>query len=431
MTDTRPLEPASSGPASPAAPCLHHDRVQIALLCLMLLRLLLDTLFLLNVLPLELRDPVYRFYLHHGGDQELMLRIARTIPVGAPVKAVVAIGQPLAMLPWVLILHPTTYIEMAAPMVIINGYVLGGLSVLLVGGIARIMTRSDRIALWSAALWALLPLAAYGAFFWHPANVELRSSAVPEVGWLNGLSDGPATFWLLVSTFVLARLLKRNETRFWPSIGLGAALGLTILFRFHLAPAVAIALFMLLIFKGWRPLLAALGGLLVIYLPQAWYNMLVFGIPFTTGYISYGDALNWGGTLHRPLSDLLGHLPVNPRPANILSSVTHFLNSRAWLVIPLVMALAIGGYAVYHLRRRLGWQAVLLLVGLPLAYLLPMLSAYAFREDIIRFSMPVAPLLLIAAVFAVARFGTQLRALMTRQDAPSGDQRASEGAQKE
>lgn len=434
MTDIRPLEPASGGTTSAAAhrPHLRLDRVQIALLGLMLLRLTLNTLFLLDVLPLDMRDPVYRFYLHHGGDQELMLMMARTALVGAPAEAVVAVGQPMMMIPWVLLLQPGSYIEMVVPMVIVNGYVFGGLSVLLVGGIARAATRSDRIAVWSAALWALLPLAAYGAFFWHPSNVVLRSSAVPEVGWLNGLSDGPATFWLLVSAFLLARLLnKRREARFWPSAALGAALGLTILFRFHLAPAVATGLLMVLIFCGWRPLLAAFGALLVTYLPQAWYNTLIFGIPFTTGYISYGDAINWGGTLHRPLSDLLTHLPVNPRPANILSSVTHFVNSRFWLVIPLGLILAVGGYAMYHLRRQHGWQAVWLLVGLPLAYLLPMLSAYVFRDDIIRFSMPVAPLLLIAAVFAVANFGTQLRVLNARQDAPSGDQSASESAQKE
>jgi hypothetical protein len=73
--------------------------------------------------------------------------------------------------------------DIAAPLVLINGFLLGGLSVMVVGGIARNVTRDDRVGVWAAALWAITPLFTYFAFFWHFDPVVLRSSMVPKVGW--------------------------------------------------------------------------------------------------------------------------------------------------------------------------------------------------------------------------------------------------------
>lgn len=412
MTDTQPLSPAvSSRPAAARerAAYLALDRVQVGLLVLMVARLALDALFLLNALPLDLRDPVYRWYLHHGGDQELMLEMARSLLSGPPLETVVGIGQPLMMLPWVLILQPQAYLEIAAPLVVTNGFVLGGLSVLLVGGLARTVTRSDRAALASAAIWALHPLVTYFAFFWHPEMELLRGAYVPKVAWLNGLSDAPAIFFALLSACLLARVLRRGVAGFWPALALGALLGLTILFRFHLAPMVGCLLLTLLVFGGWRAALAALGGLLIVYLPQAWYNLAVFGTPFTTGYVSYGDMANWGGTLRRPLTDLIAYAPVRLSPASALNSVQFLVGRHAWLLLPLAGVLAITLYAVVSLKRRLGWQAVFLLLGAPLAYLLSIALTGEFLTDVVRFSMPAWPALLAAAVFTVEVAVDQLR----------------------
>ncbi|NLH08852.1 MAG: hypothetical protein GX484_14745 [Chloroflexi bacterium] len=407
MSDTQPLNDADSGSAllpavrRPLRAAQHtpERRARLALFGLVSMRLLLNTVFLLNILPLERRDPVFRWYLQHGGDQEYMFELARSILDGPLVETVVGIGQSLIMLPWIYLLKPAQYIEITAPLVFINGFLLGGLSVVLVDRLGHAATGSRRVGLIAAAIWAALPLFAYFAFFWHPESVLLRSVTVPKVGWLNGLSDGPATVFVLLGMAGLANVMRREQVGFWAAAGIGAALGAALLFRFHMAPFAATVLFGLLLFNGWRALLAALGMLLIVYLPQAWYNMAVFNLPFTTGYLSYGDMRNRGGTLRRPLSDMLQSLPADISPANVFGTLAYFLSERTWLIAPLAIALAGGAFAFLSLKRRCGWRAVYVLLGVPLAYLLPMLTTSNFRDDVIRFSMPGLPALLVAGVF--------------------------------
>lgn len=385
-------------------PLLHRwqalDGTQRGLLALMLARWVLALAFILNLLPLELRDPVYHWYLQHGGDQEQMMSLARSILAGSPEESVVGLGQALVMLPWIALLHPTRYIEMVAPLVIINGFLLAGLSVLWVGGIARALTNSRAVALGAAAVWAFLPLAAYFGFFWHPEAVTLRSAMVPKVGWLNGLSDGPATFFLLLAVFLLAGVHgAASERNFGRLVGTGAALGVAVTFRVHTAPMAAFLMAYVLVAHGWRGLLAVSGGAALGYLPQAWYNWAVFGLPFTTGYISYGDLLNWGGTLQRPLKDILTNLPFHPR--YLAETLGYFLGRRPWLLIPLVGSLAVLVLATLALWRERGWRAVALLIGAPLAYVAPLALAFNFREDMVRFLMPCLALWSVVGVYAL------------------------------
>lgn len=365
----------------------------------MLLRWAINALLLLNILPLESRDG---WYLHHGGDQELMLSLARSIVSGAPEESVVGLGQALVMIPWVVLLQPADSVALAAPMVLINGFLLGGLSVLLVGALARALFDEARVTLGAAALWALLPLGAYWAFVWHPANVLLRSTNVPKLGWLNGLSDGPAAFFLLLATVLLARLGRHPRGaagRFWPLVGVGASLAAAVTFRFHVVTAAAFLMLVTAIVTGGRGFAAALGAALLAYLPQAWYNQVAFNLPFTTGYVSYGNLSNYGGTLRRPLETLVGGFWFSP--ANVLNTLTYFIGRRPWLLAPFALALVILFFVVRHLWRTRNRMALWLLVGMPLAYLLPMVAAYNFREDVIRFAIPVLPAALIVAVYSV------------------------------
>lgn len=389
------------------------DPIQRGLLVLMAVRWALALTFILNLLPLELRDPVYRWYLQHGGDQEQMMRLAQSILAGNPEEAVVGLGQVLVMLLWIALLRPAHYMEMVAPLVIINGFVLAGLSVLWVGGIARALTNSRAVVLGSAALWAFLPLAAYFGFFWHPEAVTLRSAMVPKVGWLNGLSDGPATFFLLLAVFLLAKAHALSVERgFARLVGAGAALGLAVTFRVHTAPMAAFLLAYALAAHGWRGLLAVSGGALLGYLPQAWYNWAVFGLPFTTGYVSYGDLINWGGTLQRPLRDILINLPFHPR--YLLETLYYFVSRRPWLLVPLAVGLAALALVAIALWRERGWQATALLIGAPLAYLAPLVMAYNFRNDVVRFLMPCLGLWIVAGVYTLRWLGIWIGRLAAR-----------------
>jgi hypothetical protein len=179
-------------------------------------------------------------------------------------------------------------------------------------------------------------------------------------------------------------------------VAIGALFGAAVIFRVHVAPMVGFLLVYILAVHGWQALAAVCAGGLVAYLPQAWYNQAMFGLPFTTGYISRNDAI-WNGTLNRPLSDIIGSLPFHPK--HIAELMAYFLDRRPWLLIPIVLALAIGVWVTVILWRRHGWRAVALLIAAPLAYLGPMILAWPFRYDVFRFSMLTFPFALTITAF--------------------------------
>jgi hypothetical protein len=362
-------------------------------------RVMLALLILQNVLVLP-EDMRFGWYLHHGGDHMISYGLAKAILRGAPTSEVIGIGQSLVMIPWITLIRPSDYFEIVVPLVAINGLLLAGLSVLMVGMLAKYTTGNDRVALWAAGLWAAAPLLAYYGFFWHRAAEALRGSNVPKIGWLNGLSDPPATFFVLLAALLIAQpLAKAGSHTDKPSkrrmFFFGVALGLAVIFRIHIAFIVAFLLLFALVVYGWKPLIMTAVGGLIAYVPQAWYNTVMFGLPITTGYLSVYrfDPEHPEG---RPLSTVLETLPFHPK--NIMELGQNFIGSRPWLIIPLLILIVVLVVATIAVWKRRGWREAALLIGTPVAYLLPMSAAWPFRHDVIRFSLPVAPFILIVGM---------------------------------
>ncbi|GAB4474059.1 MAG: hypothetical protein Kow00124_13690 [Anaerolineae bacterium] len=358
---------------------------------LMLLRWAIDLIFWLDILPLSGR---YGWYLYHGGDQDLMLALARSILEGRPVPSPVAIGQPLMMLPWAALIRPSTYLDIVVPLTLINGFLFGGLSVALTGLIVLGITGNRRLAWWAAGLWAITPLAGYYALFWHPDYLNQRGVIVPKLAWMNGLADPPAAFFLLLSVALLARMLRdERQASFGQMVGVGAALSGAVIFRIHMAPVVAFLILYVLAAHSWRALLTIAGAGLLVYLPQALYNQLVFGIPFTSGYVTTNlfDAGYW--------QSMLRTLPFSP--AHIVETAAYFLSERAWLIVPALAMAAAALLALIYVWRREGWQQAALLLGVPAAYLGPLLMSWPFREDVVRFSMPAIPFLIAIVCYTI------------------------------
>ena len=383
--------------------CLSLDRLQRGLSLLVIVRLALALLFMLNVLPLELR---WKWYLHHGGDQEVILGLALSIVDGNPQPSLVGIGQALVMIPWIILLKPYNYFDIVVPLVLINGFLLGGLSIPLIGGIVRRTTGKDGVAALVALVWATLPLIVYYGFFWHFAGETVRSANVPKLGWLNGLADGPATFFLMLAVYLLALPPEDKPRPYWRMAGVGAAMSAAVMFRVHIAPMVAFLLLYVLVFHGWRALLVVCAAGLITYIPQAWYNVVVFGIPITSGYSSLWDTIFTSAGQARPLIDRLRNLPFHPR--HLVELWTYLIGRRPWLIVPLALAALAGMATLIDLGRARGWRTVALLSGAPLVYLGLMATAWPFRDDPIRFAMPALPYLLTALVYAVWRGGKRL-----------------------
>jgi len=345
--------------------------------------------------------------LQHGGDQQWMFDLSRSLVDGLPIQSVVGIGQALVMAPFIAVANADSFPVIVKALTIVNGLILGPLSVLVVGGLALYLTRRRWIVVVSAAVWAVLPLIAYVAFFWHPEELIVRSAMVPKVGWLTGLSDPPAAFCLLVATLLLAVATRPDAPLFWLLVGAGMSLGLALDFRAHTLFMIVFLIGYVGWVEGWRGLLAFGGGGLLTYLLQAWYNQAVFGLPFTIGYISYGDVANYGGTFRRSLNDMLSNLWFSPR--YFAETFNYFVARRLWLLLPLTIGIALFVIAIRYLKQYYGWKTLALLIFSPLAYLLPLLATFNFRDDPVRMLMPILPLLLITGLIGLQQIGQILR----------------------
>jgi hypothetical protein len=176
----------------------------------------------------------------------------------------------------------------------------------------------------------------------------------------------------------------------------GVMLGLAVIFRIHIAFMVAFLLLFALVVYGWKALIMTAAGGLIAYLPQAWYNTIMFGLPITTGYLSVYrfDPEHPEG---RPLSTVLETLPFHPK--NILELGQNFIGNRPWLIVPLVVLIVVLVVATVAVWKRRGWREAALLIGTPVVYLVPMSLAWPFRLDIIRFLIPVIPFILIVGMY--------------------------------
>ncbi len=394
-----------------------RSKVEWAFLGLALLRLLIVLVFMLDWLPLERR---FGWYLQHGGDQNEFLRLAISMIEGGDLYiTIVAIGPALLYIPWIMLLYEGAfggeylaqiYFTIAPALVVINGFILGSLSVVVFGVLSRRLTKNDIVAVAATAIWAVLPLLTYFAFFWHPENSLVRSANVPKVGWLNGLSDGPATFFIMLAVMLLAMSLRDDKQMpIWRIVAFGAALGSAMTFRVHIGLFVVVLLGYVVIAHGWRTLPWLVLGAAITYLPQAWYNILQFNIPVTTGYISAHYLL--AQEYNQAHMGLLQRLPFGP--SHLLELFQYHVGRRPWLVLP-VLASAVTAFTVIYITwKTLGWRQVVLMIILPFAYLLPMMATWPFRDDVIRFSMPAFPYLILMFVY----FGWLARDFVRRRQA--------------
>lgn len=370
-----------------------------ALAGLVIFRLFTALLIMFNILPLP-ADMRFGWHLHHGGDQDIMFRLAQSLLTEKPVPAVVGLGQPLVMLPFIALLHPYYYTDIVIPLVLINGFLLAGLSILCLGLFVKHITGSERSAIWSAAVWSMLPLIAYLGLFWNPS---LRGVIVPMLGWLNGLSDGPATFFVLLAAMLLAQS-RESTPSVWRMVLFGMALGVAITFRVHIVFMLVVMLGYTLLQHGWRNLIVALIGSLIAYIPQAWYNWVTFRLIFTTGYLSIFRLMKHHGVYTgeirpRPLSEILPTMPFSPQ--HIMQLGDQLLAERWWLAIPVLIGTMTLLGACLVVWKRNGWRTMVLLIIMPMAYLLPMSMAWPFREDPIRFSIPAMPYLIALGTYAL------------------------------
>jgi hypothetical protein len=387
-----------------------------ALLAAMLLRWAIGLALLLDVPHLEFHARTW--YFHTGGDQHDYFELAVSLLRGERAPNPVGLGAALPMVPLVALTDATDYRQILWPLVLLNGFVFGGLSVVLIGLIGRDYTADRRAGALAAALWATLPVPLYLVLGLHWRAEAVRASVIPKIMWLNGISDGHAAIGMLLGVWSLGRGLNRGKTRDWILAGIG--FGYAVMGRVQVAPlvlgVVTVVILWGIVGRGrgligliWLGLGGAIG-----YLPQAIYNTRFFGFPLGTGYLGliedfgeYGGFIEWYKEF----------IPYSP--AHLLKAVGYYLARHPWFGVVGVIGVGMGLVGLVMVWRRRGWVHVAILFGVPVGNVLLNASAWMFSSDPVRFTMLSYPYLLAIGSALALWLWDALRTTRRREVAPA------------
>jgi hypothetical protein len=363
----------------------------MALLAAMLLRWAIGLALLLDVPHLEFHARTW--YFHTGGDQHDYFELALNLLRGERASNPVGLGAALPMVPLVALTGATDYRQILWPLVLLNGFVFGGLSVVLIGLIGRDYTADRRAGALAAALWAALPVPLYLVLGLHWDAEAVRASAIPKIMWLNGISDGHAAIGMLLGVWLLGRGLDGGKARDWILAGIG--FGYAVMGRVQVAPLV-LGVVTLVALRGGvgrgRGLIEliwlGLGGM-IGYLPQAVYNTRFFGFPLGTGYLGeiddigeYGGLIGWCKQFF-PYS-----------PTHLLEAAGYYVIRHPALGIVSIIGAGLGLVGLVMVWRRRGWMYTAILFCVPIGNVLLNASAWMFPSDPVRFTMLSYPYLL-------------------------------------
>ncbi len=363
---------------------------------LALLRLLIVVLLMVGFPPLESHEG---WYFHHGGDQNYYFDYAEVLARGKFTQYFsVNLGMPALMALAIRVTGASTFSDLLPFVVLMNGFLLGGLSVLVIGRLAERLTRFEHGGYLAAALWALMPWLLWLLFGLHPWAAWLRMPYVPGVAWLQGAPDGPGGFFALLGAYFLILSLDSTHLR-WPFLS-GGAFGVMMLFRVHFASLFLLGVLVLgLQRRGWHVALFSIAAA-ALYLPQVLYNRLASLVLGTPGYNPWLPGYLYFGVL-----DVMAETAYySDNPIMNMVSFGYLVDAARALLwrgpVVAVVVLLMGCLAVwsfYRAGRSLGWDRAVLLFGAAPAAIGVLSFSPIFAENVYRFSLPAAPFLVVFA----------------------------------
>jgi len=364
-----------------------------------LLRLLIVLLLIVGFPPLESHDG---WYFHHGGDQNYYFDYGDVLARGTFARYFsVNLGMPALMALAIRVTGASTFSALLPLVVLLNGFLLGGLSVLVVGRLAARLTRHERCGYLAGGLWALMPWLLWLLFWPHPRADWLRMPYVPGVAWLQGGPDGPGVFFALLGAYFLALSMDSNQLR-WPLLS-GVAFGVMLLFRAHFAALLLLGVLVLgLKRRGWHVALLLIAAA-TLYLPQVLYNRLAsleLGtpgyIPWLPGYLYFGVLDVMAETVYYADNTAMNVIAFD----YLLDAARRLLWRETLMAVAaaLVGCLAVWGF--HRAGRSLGWDRAVLLFGAAPAAIGVLSLSPIFAENVYRFSLPAVPFLAVLVSWA-------------------------------
>ncbi|MEK7439157.1 MAG: hypothetical protein AAB571_00805 [Chloroflexota bacterium] len=359
-------------------------------IALTLARAIMIALMFLDVPKLDYHVG-WAFY--HGGDEFLYFKVANDILAGKFLFTTVSGGWAfvVALATW---LTQADHYEATLPVLTpLNGIFLSVCSVWLVARLTRLLTADDSQSLLAAAVWTFSPYLLWVAFSFFPKAMALQNVYVPRQLWLNGLTDAPSIFLVMLGAVLLLKAHQTQNANRLIWIGSGVMFGLALSIRIHTLAMIAPMWFALLLARRWRELLWVVLGSVIGFAPQFVYNGLVGNI-FDTPYIR-----NWLRPQNGGISFEWNNTPFSPR--FLLSNLITITRGNILLMIVGVAAAGAAAFAfVRAWRLRGGVEAIIMFVA-PLASFGLHVTAYLFLDDPIRFSMPAITLGLPAMVWTL------------------------------
>ncbi len=359
-----------------------------------LLRLLIVLLLIVGFPPLESHDG---WYFHHGGDQNYYFDFGEVLTRGTFEQYFsVNLGMPALMALAIRATGAATYSDLLPVVVLLNGFLLGGLSVLVVGRLAERLTRRERCGYLAAGLWALMPWLLWLLFWPHPRADWVRMPYVPGVAWLQGGPDGPGVFFAVLGAYFLAWSLDSRQLR-WAFFS-GAAFGMMLLFRVHFAVFILLGVLALgLKRRGWHVALFSIAAA-ALYLPQVLYNRLASLVLGTPGYNPWLPGYLYFGVLD--VMAETAYYADNPGMnivafSYLVDAAQALLGRGALIAVVVVVAGLLAVWGFHRAGRSLGWDRAVLLFGATPAAIGVLSFSPIFIENAYRFSLPAAPFLLV------------------------------------
>ena len=367
---------------------------------LALLRMGIIALLIVGFPQLESHDG---WYFHHGGDQNYYFDFGLVLARGTYEQYFsVNLGLPAIMAIIIRLFGSLTFSDLLPHMVLLNGFLFGGLSVIVIGRLTARLLHSEDSGYIAAFMWAIMPWLLWLLIWPHPQASWMRMPYVPGVAWLQGVPDGPGVFFALVSTYFLVQCLESHDIK-WVILS-AIATGVMLMFRVHFATLILLGLLVIGMQRRWWDLLLFPAVAAIVYIPQVFYNRLAslnIGTPgynpWLPGYLYFGVIDVMAETAYYYDNSVFNMVSVD----HFINTIQILLTSNFVLLLAIVLVFVFYVWSFYRTGQLLGWVRSIILFGAPPTSIGIVSFSSILVDNAYRFALPSIPFLVVLVSWGI------------------------------
>ncbi len=365
-----------------------YSRSRQIVIGLMLLRAI-SVILLINGYPAL--DSHLGFYFHHGGDQRYYYSFAEQIATGNFINLFsVQVGFPSLWAMAIRLGMHSGWEDILPTGVTVVGILLGSFSVAVIYKMADALTDNRLVAIFSATIWAMLPLLFWGIASFHPNAAAMQMVNVPLLAWLVLVPDGITTFFAMAAVLFTSQYVKHQSV--WMLVGSAIACALIVLFRLQQVPLLPVVVLALLFSKKLSALVVWSVTFFSAYFAQLWYVTIYKVVSLQPDAFQTWIPTNYYfGYVYVENGQLLTN------PANNPTSIARVLTLlNPFLVIGVLVA---AGIILPFFIRRIGWSRTTLMLGAVPAMIILVVTSDVFAQNTVRYLIPALPFVIVLALW--------------------------------